>query len=168
MSFWGQEREDELVDLVNDGLSSGQIAKHLGCTRNAVIGKAVRMGLQLSGVTRKQIARSNQNRNKKKKKRKPQSKPTTHVQSYFVQPIPAEPFKPVRILNNWHETEITEGIDLIDLEPHHCRWPHACENGEVAKLCGEKVEPGSSYCATHLRRSIDSTVLVRQRRRRAA
>lgn len=45
--FWSKENEQALVDLINAGWSSQQIADHFGggCTRNAVIGKANRLGL---------------------------------------------------------------------------------------------------------------------------
>lgn len=45
--FWDQEREQQLRDLHNQGLSFSMIAARIGggCTRNAAIGKATRMGL---------------------------------------------------------------------------------------------------------------------------
>ena len=43
---WTEARVDKLKRLWEDGLSASQIAEHLGdVTRNAVIGKAHRLGL---------------------------------------------------------------------------------------------------------------------------
>src|SRR6202012_4820789 len=43
---WSSERIEQLRSLWHDGLSASQIATHLGgITRNAVIGKAHRLGL---------------------------------------------------------------------------------------------------------------------------
>ena len=46
---WPQEREDALRELAKDH-SSGQIAAKLGVTRNAVVGKALRLKIQLPGL----------------------------------------------------------------------------------------------------------------------
>lgn len=37
------------------------------------------------------------------------------------------------------------GIELLDLEPHHCRYPF----GEPIRFCGATKVAGSSYCAEH-------------------
>ena len=47
---WTDERVETLKKLWLDGLSASQIAKQLGgVTRNAVIGKANRIGVKLTG-----------------------------------------------------------------------------------------------------------------------
>ena len=44
---WTNERVEELKNLWSEGLSASQIAKRLGdVTRNAVIGKVHRLGLE--------------------------------------------------------------------------------------------------------------------------
>ena len=50
MSFWTDERVTTAERLASEGLSAGQIAKQLGCTRNTVIGKLRRLSLALKGV----------------------------------------------------------------------------------------------------------------------
>lgn len=50
MSFWSQERENALRIGVDRGLSASAIAALLGCSRNAVIGKARRSGMKLHGA----------------------------------------------------------------------------------------------------------------------
>lgn len=42
-------------------------------------------------------------------------------------------------------------ICLVDLEPHHCRWPYG-ESPDV-RSCGHQKKIGSSYCIYHDRRS---------------
>ena len=47
MSYWNDERNDVLKALWKDGLSASQIAGKLGgVSRNAVIGKIHRLGLE--------------------------------------------------------------------------------------------------------------------------
>ncbi len=43
--FWTPERVETLTKLWNEGLYASDIGKTLGCTRNAVIGKANRLNL---------------------------------------------------------------------------------------------------------------------------
>jgi hypothetical protein len=48
MTFWTDERIDELRALAGTGtLSAAKIAARLGCTRNAVLGKLLRLGVKL-------------------------------------------------------------------------------------------------------------------------
>ena len=47
MTFWTEERVEALRRLgVTQGLSYNQIARNLGCSRNTVIGKFHRLGLE--------------------------------------------------------------------------------------------------------------------------
>jgi hypothetical protein len=44
------------------------------------------------------------------------------------------------------------GVPLMDLEPHHCRWPLDGPDGAVL-FCGAPKRSGKSYCAEHARRA---------------
>lgn len=48
-TFWTEDRVEKLKRMLADGDSSGAIGRELGCTRNAVIGKATRMGIMRPG-----------------------------------------------------------------------------------------------------------------------
>ena len=43
--FWTEERIERLGELWGDGLSAAKIGREIGCTKNAVISKAHRLGL---------------------------------------------------------------------------------------------------------------------------
>jgi len=43
---WTDERIEQLKDLWNQGLTTGEIGKRLGVSKNAVVGKAHRLGLK--------------------------------------------------------------------------------------------------------------------------
>jgi GcrA cell cycle regulator len=47
MADWSPERENNLRALIAEGLSGGAIGDRLGITRNAVLGKAMRLGLKV-------------------------------------------------------------------------------------------------------------------------
>lgn len=55
VSFWTPEREDLLKRLWKDGLSASQVAHIMGASRNAVIGKAYRLGLEGKIANEKEI-----------------------------------------------------------------------------------------------------------------
>jgi GcrA cell cycle regulator len=44
MAFWGRETVEEFIGLVKKGFTYGCIAKKMNLSRNAVLGKARRMG----------------------------------------------------------------------------------------------------------------------------
>ncbi len=67
MSFWTQDKIDQLIELKND-LSAKDLAEKLGTTKNAVLGKIHRMKLN-NPVVRK----------KPKPRKKPELKPRDNV-----------------------------------------------------------------------------------------
>lgn len=49
------------------------------------------------------------------------------------------------------------GVSIIDLEPHHCRWPLSENIKPILdfRYCGNpKCKESESYCAAHLARSL--------------
>lgn len=128
---WTEDRLNMLSRLWADGLSASQIAAELGdgVTRNAVIGQVYRLGLHRGKLIR--IARP-----------KPESGARTHKPRAIPTPtlvceeIPAEV----------PTVEPPLHIDLLDLKPHHCRYPYG--NGPFT-FCGHQVAPDKPYCAAH-------------------
>jgi GcrA cell cycle regulator len=45
---------------------------------------------------------------------------------------------------------VAKPIALIDLKPHHCRWPVAGA-GATTLFCGGNAHAGHPYCAAHCR-----------------
>jgi len=56
---WAAEKEAKFLRLINKGWSGGMIAKEMEITRNAVIGKAHRLGLKLKDNTTQCLPQSN-------------------------------------------------------------------------------------------------------------
>lgn len=141
---WTDERIAILKQGYADNLSYGQIAIKLGrVSRNAVIGKAHRMGLM---------------------GRKP-SPSGPKFKEITVRPRRTKPFVPPQISAIPHlrdrrkPPEIHDAnlkvvpefspnpISLVDLEPYNCRWPIG--DGPIM-FCGNWKAAGS-YCPQHCR-----------------
>ena len=53
---WNQQKVEDLKKLWNDGVATSRIGEQLGFTKNAVIGKAFRLGLERRQNSRKKIS----------------------------------------------------------------------------------------------------------------
>lgn len=119
---WTEDRIEILRKLWDEGLSASQIAKQLGenVTRNAVIGKAHRLGLKSRPSPVKKDAR-------KKAPAKPAAKKVTVK-----------------------ETKPTSGkVSLLELTDRMCKWPIGHPGDDDFHFCGKPAEPGMPYCAAH-------------------
>lgn len=142
--LWPEEQVARLKELIAERLTSGQIAKVLQTTRNAVIGKIHRMGLALiSDEAAKAHSRPAMPRTLRR------IAPTKFVvvNGQKQEERPMEPRKP-------KPDEPMLKLSLFDLEEHNCRWPLE-ERGEydLRLFCGRDASGSSSYCAQHRRQS---------------
>lgn len=123
--LWPQERTARLRALVAQGYSARQIGVELGVTRNAVIGKAHRMGLE---YTARKPARVTKPRKRLIKMTRPKALPI---------PRPAVP-----------EVASPNGpIGIMELTAFTCRWPI----GERSpyRFCGTTKPAEGPYCREH-------------------
>lgn len=131
---WAKEHSQYLCDNLGSGGSYAEIASAMNIqfntnyTRNALIGRAARMGLVSKHV-------------QKYAPRKPQVyKPRAR------KPKLAPAFEPIEIIEI-RCAEITPRlIPLLDLAPHDCRYPYGDRD---FTFCGHPKMPGSSYCEAH-------------------
>ena len=123
---WTEDRVETLKRLVVEGYSAGRIADQLGgVTRNAVIGKAHRMKLSLSGST---VRRAWSNGRAPRPRRERVFRPPR----IFV-PRPAK--QPAAELQPAAPTITPLLVTLFDLKLTHCRWPY-----------GDPLSPGFGFC----------------------
>jgi GcrA cell cycle regulator len=134
---WSDDRVSTLSRLWADGLSATQIARQLGgVTRNAVIGKAHRLGLSRGGAASRpsRPARISPPRIRRAKRPAPLMRPPVSARTCdVVVPPPSAAPGLVR--------------DLTELTSHSCRWPIGDPKADDFSFCGLPA-PGR-YCAAH-------------------
>lgn len=138
---WTQVRVDELRIGVDAGRSFSIMAAEFGCSRNAAIGKAHRLGFKgpnsrnmggLAIVLKKRATNEKKTRiTKRTKKMKPQ------LIVFDAQPDEPEPLR----------------VSLLDLGSVHCHW--VCDKTDdncLPTYCGHPTISESSWCPHHYRR----------------
>ena len=148
---WSTDQEERLRALVLDGLSSTRIGVEIGLTRNAVIGKAHRLGLRLLGGFGRQPGPQ---KPRKSRARKP--KVTTAV---ILAPPPdggidlaAKPKVTTAVIL---APPPGEGVDILALAAGVCRWPQ--DTIEGVRYCGGETYPRHVYCPAHHRLAFSPT-----------
>lgn len=156
--IWTEERVAELQRLAAAGRSAGEMAKLLDpsgkdITRNSVIGKCKRMGVQLKPKAKAQVS-----------SRFSLCPATGSIIKKRISKV-ANPPKPKRpklpLLKNEPPTpgikrdrwdappppERTEAaIRIIDARPGQCRMPLWVDPARSGEVCGKKVVEGTSWC----------------------
>jgi GcrA cell cycle regulator len=146
---WPPSAIERLRALVAKGWTYSMIALELGMTRNAVIGKANRLGLCIPRPKPKP-ARGRIRARKRRLRTKPQPQEATVI----VMPPPPRP-EPV------HPEHSSKGLlggpcTIMDLDRHRCRWPLWDHVSRVPFseqfYCGEATAAaGLPYCGEHTR-----------------
>jgi GcrA cell cycle regulator len=136
---WTAERETELRRMRADGASAGVIAKAMGVTRNAVIGKAMRLGL----------ARKVSTASKLRLPRPPRPEPKIRHVIPFIPPT-----KSTEVMDLADEDiPAAQHKTLMQLRDCDCRWPIGHPGAAGFFFCGGSIMPGLPYCASHARRA---------------
>ncbi len=194
MTFnWTSSAEAEMKRLyVNEGKSASEVAKALGggCTRNAVIGKAHRLGWmkehrQKPAAVGLKAPRIKRDRStgaivqniaaRKPPKPGPQNRPA--VAFGHIEVVNAAETEKRRAAQKAHGAKIVEGfaapandtaIPLMERRRFQCAWPVGEPERPAQQMCcGLPVQDGvgtalESYCATHQQRAASAYQPVRR------
>ena len=142
---WTEKMVEDLKIMWKQGLTTGEIGKRLGVSKNSIVGKVHRLQLDArpSPIKKKDEEQENaaeecaQTDNVTEKKTEPrEEKPAA-----APQPV-AE--KPAVVRKN-----IAGDVKLTDLDNHTCRWPIGDPKDENFHFCGRKVRIGQTYCEEH-------------------
>ena len=148
---WSSEQSDALLDYFFKGLSYAEIGRQINArfgtayTRNAVVGRAKRLGLAL-GMPERMISPSIV---PSLPGGSAQLTPPRAAPSGLNLPPPSalKPANPVRLRCVGVQPRL---ITLDELERGDCRYPYGGDKeGEEISFCGHPRQPGSSYCAPH-------------------
>ena len=139
---WTPELIKELKKLWKKGLTTGEIGRILGISKNAVVGKAHRLGLESRPSP---IKRETSCKKEKKQPVKKQNKsPIKKEKSASVQKV----LKLVKTVEK-NKTDKNKGVKLVDLKPTSCRWPEGDPKDPDFHFCGKEAVPGKAYCEEH-------------------
>jgi GcrA cell cycle regulator len=136
---WTEERVALLRDRVDAGLTCGQIAREIGVSRNAVIGKVNRLGLSRF----KSMIAGEPGRPAAPKIARPKM-------PIRQRPYPALPRKQPLAFPE-PEVDAAKRCSLLELQQGHCRWPISEPGAEDFGFCGNQRVDGLPYCAAHAR-----------------
>ena len=130
---WPEHHVEKLRELWLAGNSAGQIANIIGAgySRNAVIGKLSRLGL--TGRTDRRTKYTTRGVRKSRKRKQPSGLPMPSPMSAFVAALAAAPVEPPPMPDA--PAPADQRRSLLELEPHHCRWP-----------IGDVREPDFHFC----------------------
>ena len=145
---WTEEHSKALREFLESGLSFARIADAINAkfqtaySRNAVIGRAKRMGLAAP------------DRPNDRPKLPPRAK-APRLHKLHERQVPES----MRLMPRF-EREGTVKLRCVEIDPHHlslmdlepgdCRYPYGGdEEGEAITFCGHPQRRGTSYCAAH-------------------
>jgi hypothetical protein len=148
-NLWSEADDTRLRELIAENLSYAAIGALIGRNRNACIGRAHRLGIQVKGtrpITVKKVKQDVQRAIVKLFPPKPRPMPKPKAPA----PAPAQDNKPVPLYAQPEAstTPFGEPRMLVDLQPHHCRFPTGEQNGQHLFCCGERFGVGP-YCVDH-------------------
>lgn len=172
---WTEDRISLLTKLWMDGQTASQIARALGeaTTRNAVIGKAHRLGLSgrpaPARAPRPAISRPAQPKSFSRANPAAGNAPRAGRQP--VQPAEARPrhaaprvSEAPRPVVRAIDIPAGPGVSLLKVTDKMCKWPIGHPGDENFRFCGNGAHDGSPYCEGHAQLAYQPMPSKRDRR----
>lgn len=137
--LWTEERHARMMELVAEGLSSALIAKQLGVSRNAVIGRLFRAGVKRKPprevVPHGNLSLTKRNAAVSTAPVETLDRPTVWGVHQEPAPLPDAPPPPDRK---------SSGITMLEARAGQCRWVY-----DDKTICAAAVKKGTSWCPEH-------------------
>ena len=155
---WTPELIKDLKRLWNKGLTTVEIGNRIGMSKNAVVGKAHRLGLEGRPSPIKRDKNKIQITEQKVEKVLKEKKDTIEQPIPEIEPetLESTSFPPEEILKAEPIIEMPKskkgkrkGVQLVDLKPTSCRWPEGDPKDPDFCFCGQECVNGKIYCEEH-------------------
>ena len=135
---WNQQKVDDLKKLWNEGVATSRIGEQLGFTKNAVIGKAFRLGLE-----------RRQNSRKKTSQPASFSSTTLYRETSASSSSISVKKEPVRRREKFSFKKSIVGTGSFK----SCQWPIGDPLEEGFHYCGNQNIPTKPYCIDHYKKA---------------
>ena len=136
---WNQQKVDDLKKLWNEGVATSRIGEQLGFTKNAVIGKAFRLGLE---------------RRQNSRKKTTQSQPLSSITMYRETSVPGHSqITPKREVTRRREKFNFKKSIVGTGSFKSCQWPIGDPLEEGFHYCGGQNIPTKPYCIEHYKKA---------------
>ena len=136
---WNQQKVDNLKKLWNEGVATSRIGEQLGFTKNAVIGKAFRLGLERRQNSRKKTA---------------QSQSVSSVTMYRESSASGHSqIAPKREVTRRREKFSFKKSIVGTGSFKSCQWPIGDPLEEGFHYCGGQNIPTKPYCIEHYKKA---------------
>ena len=135
---WNQQKVEDLKKLWNEGVATSRIGEQLGFTKNAVIGKAFRLGLE-------------RRQNSRKKTTQPTSfsSTTLYRETSSSSSLVSIKKEPARRREKFSFKKSIVGTGSFK----SCQWPIGDPLEEGFHYCGSQNIPTKPYCVDHYKKA---------------
>ena len=135
---WNQQKVDDLKKLWNEGVATSRIGEQLGFTKNAVIGKAFRLGLE-----------RRQNSRKKASQTPSFSSTTLYRETSSPSSSISTKREPIKRRDKFSFKKSIVGTGSFK----SCQWPIGDPLKEGFHYCGCQNIPTKPYCIEHYKKA---------------
>ena len=168
---WDNATLKKLKALTGKGLSTSEIGKRLGMSKNAIVGKLNRLGWNAkaggatAGAEKKAEVKKLDDKPvvaKKTTVKKSELAKKTSVKATVTKTTPkvAEAKTDAKTTAKnlaMHQRIIQHSLEMANLKPNQCRWPIGDPDSEHFHFCGETVFIGKPYCYEHCKQAYQFT-----------
>ena len=175
---WDSVMLKKLKSLMGKGLSTSEIGKRLGMSKNAVVGKLNRLGWnsKAGGVATADKSAASSKKSgaaagaKKSAKtvsggksavKKAAATKSTAKTTAAPKAAPAKKSsgggKNLNKTLAMHQRIIQHSLEMANLKPNQCRWPIGDPDSEKFHFCGASVFVGKPYCYEHCKQAYQFT-----------
>jgi GcrA cell cycle regulator len=141
--FWSEARLGTLRELLARGFTASGAGAQLGCSRNAVIGKAAREGISLNGGGQRVVSSDPLSATHARRRGGARNTPAIKTLRR-VERIVEEPAA--------FRDDLGFNITLLDVTSRQCRWGHGEPGDAGFHLCANPTAGASAWCGHHFSR----------------